>query len=351
MELDTLRDEIHKRDEEIIRLISERTKLAEQVGMYKREHRLPIRNTAVEKDVIGRYVGAGASAGLSEEVMGTVAKALIKEAVDVESALPTDTEPKRIAVIGGAGKMGAWVSEHLRKGGHEVMVIDPASDNGLTIGDCEGCDAAIVSVPIHLADRILSELDRVCGEDCLIFDLTSLKTPVIERLKAMAKTRKVCSVHPMFGPSARSMYGRNLIVCDCGNRQAVDEAKGLFDDSGGSIRIMDIAEHDRYMSYVLGLTHAVNIALFTVLQRSGYSFEDLLTVSSTTFDKGLDANRSVASEDPMLYYEIQHMNAHRDEMWSLFSSTVEELKRNSLDDDPREFVATMNAGREYFEGR
>jgi chorismate mutase/prephenate dehydrogenase len=114
---------------------------------------------------------------------------------------------------------------------------------------------------------------------------------------------------------------------------------------------MDIEEHDGYMSYVLGLTHAVNIALFTVLERSGYSFEDLLTVSSTTFNKGLDTNRSVASENPMLYYEIQHMNLHREEMWSLFRKTVSELMQKSLDDNPAGFISLMNAGREYFESR
>ncbi len=350
MELDTLRDEIRKRDEEIIRLISERTRLAEQVGEYKREHDLPVRNAAVEKKVIARYVDIGAAAGLSEEVMTTVSKALIKEAVDVESALPIPTEPKKVAIIGGAGKMGAWTANFLKKDGHNVIIIDPASDNGLTIEDCKGCDIIIVSVPIHLADGILSELDSICDRDCLIFDLTSLKTPIVERLKGMAKTRKVCSVHQMFGPSATSLYGRNLIICDCGNGQAVKEARRLFDDRGGNFRIMDITEHDGYMSYVLGLTHAVNIALFTVLQRSGYSFEDLLTVSSTTFNKGLDTNRSVASEDPMLYYEIQHMNSHRDEMWGLFSEAVSDLREDSLSDDPSGFVGLMDAGREYFKG-
>jgi len=351
MELDELRDEIRKRDEEIIRLISERTKLAEQVGEYKRSKGLPVRNVEVEKKVIARYVEGGAEAGLTGEVMESVSKAIIKEAVDTESRLPKKMEPKKVAIVGGAGKMGKWTADLLSASGHEIVVIDPAADNGLTINDCKGCDIVIVSVPIHLTYSTLTQLDSVCDEDCLIFDLTSLKTPLVGRLTAMAKTRKVCSIHPMFGPSATSMYGRNLIICDCGNRQAVEETMELFDDRGGNIRVMDITEHDGYMSYVLGLTHAVNIALFTVLQRSGYSFEDLLTVSSTTFNKGLDTNRSVASEDPMLYYEIQHLNAHRDEMWSLFSKTVEDLKRNSLDDDPEGFVTMMNVGREYFERR
>jgi len=350
MELDTLRDEIRKRDEEIIRLISERTELARQVGAYKREHNLPIRNVEVEKKVIARYVENGKAGGLSSEVMTSVASSIIKEAVDSEAALPLKMEPKKVGIVGGAGKMGAWTANLLRGSGHEIVIIDPASNNGLTIDACRDCDIVIVSVPIHLTYSTLSKLESICRPETLIFDLTSLKTPLVGRLRAMSKTHKVCSIHPMFGPSATSMYGRNLIICDCGNREAVEEAKELFDDRGGNIRIMDVEQHDSYMSYVLGLTHAVNIALFTVLERSGYTFEDLLTVSSTTFNKGLDTNRSVASEDPLLYYEIQHMNQHRDEMWKLFSDVVKELREKSLDDDPEGFVSMMNAGKRYFDG-
>ena len=349
MDLDALRDEIRKRDEEIIRLISERTELAKQVGEYKRENGIPIMNSEVEKRVIARYIDGGSELGLSQEVMRNVATSVIKEAVDSEAALPKGMEPKKVAVIGGSGKMGRWMSKMLEESGHSILIIDPAANNGLTVKDCSDCDIVIVSVPIHLTYSTLTELEGICSKDCLIFDLTSLKTPLVGRLRSMAKERKVCSVHPMFGPSATSMYGRNLIICDCGSKEAVEETKAIFEDRGGNIRIMDVSEHDGYMSYVLGLTHAVNIALFTVLERSGYSFKDLLTVSSTTFDKGLDTNRSVASEDPMLYYEIQHMNAHRDEMWKLFSDTVNELREKSLDDDPEGFVTLMNAGRRYFE--
>lgn len=349
MELDELRDGIRKRDEEIIRLISERTQLAVQIGEIKRMENLPIRNIEVEKKVVQRYVDSGTQLGLSREVMESVSKALIKEAVDAEASIPIKMVPKEVAIIGGAGKMGVWTANLTRESGHNVKIIDPAADNGLTIRDCKGCDIVIVSVPIHKAYETITDLESICDKDCLIFDLTSLKSPLVKRLRAMSKTHKVCSIHPMFGPSATSMYGRNLIICDCGCQKAVDEAKELFDDRGGNIRVMDIEEHDGYMSYVLGLTHAVNIALFTVLERSGYSFEDLLTVSSTTFNKGLDTNRSVASENPMLYYEIQHMNLHRDEMWSLFRKTVNELMQKSLDDDPAGFIDMMNAGRKYFE--
>jgi chorismate mutase/prephenate dehydrogenase len=351
MGLDELREGISRIDAELVRLMAERTGLAKKVGEIKREKHLPIRDEAVEKKVIARYVDAGKEAGLSREVMVSVASALIKEAVEAESRVPSGRGGRRIAVIGGAGKMGVWISDFLRDSGHETIAIDPALDNGFSIEDCAGCDAVVVSVPIHSVAGVLGQLESICPPDTLIFDLASLKTPAEAKLREMAGSRKVCSVHPMFGPSATSMYGRNLIVCDCGNRAAAEEAADLFSDSGGNVRVMGLSEHDSYMSYVLGLTHAVNISLFTVLQRSGYSFEDLRTVSSTTFNKGLDTNMSVASEDPMLYYEIQHMNSHRDEMWSLFAGAVEDLRECSLSGDPAGFVALMDAGREYFYGK
>ena len=50
----------------------------------------------------------------------------------------------------------------------------------------------------------------------------------------------------------------------------------------------------------------------------------------------------------MLYYDIQHMNMHRDSMWELFSKAVEDLKEASLSEDPAGFVKLMDNGRRYF---
>ena len=349
MDLDGLRNGIADIDREIVRLIAERTDIARKIGDIKISEGASIRDAATESRVIKRYVEEGRKRGLDADAMETVARTVIREAVDAESGLSKACIRKKVAVIGGSGKMGGWTASLMERSGHDVMIIDPASGNGLTVKDCKDCDTVVVSVPIHSVSGILCQLKDICRKDTLIFDLSSMKTPVAGTLKDMATSMKVCSVHPMFGPSASSLYDRNLIVCDCGCRAAAEEAAALFDDRGANIRIMDIDEHDSYMAYVLGLTHAVNIALFTVLQRSGFTFSDLKTVASTTFNKGLDTNRSVASEDPMLYYEIQHTNAHRDRMWSLFSDAVRDLREASMSDDPERFTELMDAGREYFE--
>ena len=176
MGLDELRDEIRKRDLEIVRLISERTELAKQIGAAKHEQGLPIRNVEVEKKVIARYAEEGSRYGLSEGSMRTLASAVIQEAVDAESRIVKDDMGRKVAVVGGAGKMGKWTADLLEACGNDVTIIDPAIKNGKGLKDCAGMDAVVVSVPIHAVPGVLEELDEICGEDTLIFDLSSLRS-------------------------------------------------------------------------------------------------------------------------------------------------------------------------------
>lgn len=349
MDLKELRTEIEETDTRILELIRKRTEIAEAIGRYKMNNDISVRNVPVEEDIVKRYREFAENCGIDPNTIETICRALIQESVERQTSLPrSELRPKNVFIIGGAGKMGGWISDLLTKIGHRVSIIDPSLENGLSMEDVKSADIVIVSVPISAVDGILNRLDGICGNDTLIFDIASLKSPFVRTLRRMAESKKVCSVHPMFGPSAKSMYNRNLIICDCGNREAVTEAEALFSDKGANIRLMDLDSHDDYMSYVLGLSHAVNIAFFTVLERSGYSFDDMCSVASTTFIKNMETNRSVASEDPKLYYDIQHLNINRDKLWSLFSDAIKDLKKASLDGNPTKFIELMDLGRVYF---
>lgn len=349
MDLEELRADIRDVDAEITDLIAKRMKIAELIGAEKLRQGQAIRNASVEEKVIARYRSAGEANGVLPDTMETIARALIREAVDREASLPNPKMVRlSIAIIGGSGKMGQWLASFLGGMGHNIRIIDPAQENGFVLGDAAGADAVIISVPIHSTGAVLEKLDGICGKDTLIFDIASLKTSHADTLKKMAAHRKVCSVHPMFGPSARSLYGQNIIICNCGNGKAVEEASELFRDKGGNIRIMALDDHDKYMSYVLGLSHAVNIAFFTVLDRSGIPYGDMKAVASTTFTKIMATNESVAMEDPSLYYDIQHLNGHRDEMWKLFSKAVDDIKEASISGERDAFVRIMGAGKKYF---
>ena len=349
MELNEIREEIKNIDFQILELAKRRLELAKEVGANKVKTNAAVRNMEVERKVIDRYRGFALENGMNPVYAETICKILMQESIEAQAALPRKASVLRhIAIIGGYGKMGRWLADLFKQSGHKVDIIDPSAGNGLTLDDCKWADTVIVSVPISRTAGILEKLDSICGEETLIFDIASLKSPFIEKLRDMGSRRKVCSVHPMFGPSAGSMYDRNLLVCDCGSDTAVEETIQLLGNHGANIRTMEVEEHDKYMSYVLGLSHAVNIAFFTVLERSGISFEDMKSVASTTYSKLMDSNQSVAMEDPYLYYEIQHLNVNRDKMLKEFGDSTKAVVEAAQADDATEFKNLMDRGREYF---
>src|SRR5439155_629410 len=79
-------------------------------------------------------------------------------------------------------------------------------------------------------------------------------------------------------------------------------ARALFAPTMAEQVVMSLDDHDRLIAYVLGLSHALNIAFFTALAESGEAAPKLAQMSSTTFDAQLDVASRVAQESPELYY-------------------------------------------------
>jgi chorismate mutase/prephenate dehydrogenase len=115
--------------------------------------------------------------------------------------------------------------------------------------------------------------------------------------------------------------------------------------------VTTLDEHDRLTAYILGLSHALNIAFFTALAESGEAAPKLAKMSSSTFDAQLDVATNVAQESPDLYYEIQSLNDYGAESLEALAKAVERIRRAVLAQDHDGFVALMNRGREYLEDR
>jgi chorismate mutase/prephenate dehydrogenase len=112
---------------------------------------------------------------------------------------------------------------------------------------------------------------------------------------------------------------------------------------------MSLEEHDRTMAFVLGLSHAVNIAFFTGLQRSGATAPRLAEISSTTFAEQLAVARRVAGESAELYYEIQAANAWGDDALQALEGAVDQLCRAVRERDPDAFRRLMDDGAAWLE--
>jgi chorismate mutase / prephenate dehydrogenase len=361
MTLEELRRELGAVDRQLVELIGRRLELASQVGAAKRTVGLSTRDFRQERDVVERARATATELGVPPELAEELVLMLIRSALTVQEretvAATGSGGGRRVLVIGGAGKMGRWFARFLASQGFEVEIADPA-------GPVEGFahraewntgaldhDIVIVAAQLRRSNEILHALAARPPRG-LVFDVGSLKSPLRSGLLALKTAgARVTSVHPMFGPDTELLSGRHVVFVDLGVPAATAEARELFASTMAVQTELELEAHDRLIAYILGLSHALNIAFFTALAESGETASLLRELSSTTFEAQLDVARRVADENPHLYFEIQSLNDYGTESLSALLYAVERLRSVVRAGDERGFATLMERGRDYLAGR
>jgi chorismate mutase/prephenate dehydrogenase len=359
--LDELRAELAAVDREILAAAAKRQRLAQQIGQVKRASGIATRDYRQERDVIERARAAAAEHGLAPTLGEELLLALIRSSLTVQEkdqvAARGEGSGRRVLVIGGRGNMGRWLVRFLSAQGFAVEVADPA-------GAVEGyphypdwraatLDHEIIAIaaPMPASNQILHELAKTPPAG-LVFDVGSLKSPLRSGLHALREAgARVTSVHPMFGPDTELLSGRHIIFVDLGVPGATADARALFGSTMATLVDMDLESHDRLIAYVLGLSHALNIAFFTALAESGEAAPRLATLSSTTFDAQLQVASKVAAENPELYFEIQVLNDYGTESLSALLYAIERLRSVVRAGDLEGFRGLMERGKAYLTSR
>jgi chorismate mutase/prephenate dehydrogenase len=359
--LDDLRQRLTDIDRQLITLVAERKAVSGEVARVKRSTGYPTRDYEREREVILGVRATAAELGVSPALAEDLLRLLIRSSLTTQeqasvAAGGTGTG-RRALVIGGGGKMGRWFVEFLTSQGFAVEVADPAAaSTGVTrVEDWRKSDLKhdyiVLATPLGVTDAILRDLAlrRPAG---VIFDVGSLKSPLRAGLLALKSHGcKVTSLHPMFGPDTELLSGRHVVFVDLGCAEALASARELFAPTMAEQVVMSLDDHDRLIAYVLGLSHALNIAFFTALAESGEAAPKLARMSSTTFDSQLDVASRVAQESPELYYEIQSLNDYGAESLEALAQAVERIRTAVLSQDHDAFVALMRRGRDYLEDR
>jgi chorismate mutase/prephenate dehydrogenase len=259
-------------------------------------------------------------------------------------------------IIGGAGKMGGWFVDYFSSQGFLTVVADTGVKPGP--GKCRDWrqagtdyDVIVVAAPMAISGQILAELAELRPAG-LIFDIGSLKSPLKQGLQALRDADcKVASLHPMYGPDTELLSGRHMIFVDAGCAEATAEAKELFAATMIEQLDMSLDDHDRLIAYVLGLSHALNIAFFTALAESGEAAPKLAKLSSTTFDAQLLVSAAVARDNPHMYFEIQHLNDYGLSPLDALCESAGRIREVVASGDEEGFVRLMQKGREYLATR
>ena len=352
--LHALRDKLDRIDRELIERAAERQRIVSEIGRLKKSGGRQLRDFRRERQVLdGVRVHAGTlglDADVAESLLTTLIEASLTRQETERVALSGRGEGKRALVIGGAGRMGRWLVRFLDGQGFDVFIADAAgeADSERKFRDWRAApldvDLIVVAAPIDISRRIIDQMTELRPPG-LVFDVASIKAPLADSLRAAARAGlNICSVHPMFGPDTRLLAGHHVLLADCGQPGAVGQARALFDETMASLVNVSLDEHDRLVAWVLGLSHALNVAFAATLADSDMDAGQLAAISSTTFQRQLDIATDVTAENPELYFEIQRLNPFESGVLEALRRALESLEVSVLNGDTASFVGLMQRG-------
>lgn len=352
--LKALRDHLDRIDRELVERAAERQRIVSEIGRIKRSAGRQLRDFRRERQVLD---GVRAHADefaldpdVAERLLTTLIEASLTRQETERVSLSARGEGQRALVVGGAGRMGRWLVRFLDSQGFDVMIADAAvaSDGERRFSDWRSApldvEMIVVAAPIDASRKIIDELIGLQPPG-LVFDVASIKAPLVDSLRRAADAgMRICSVHPMFGPDTRLLAGHHVLLADCGNAEAVTEARALFDETMASLVEVSLDAHDRMMAWVLGLSHALNVAFAAALADSDMEAGQLAAISSTTFQRQLDIATDVTAENPELYFEIQQLNPYEGSVLKALGHAFASLEDSVLQGDSKTFVGLMQRG-------
>lgn len=374
--LQQLRAEISAVDDDLLRLLARRLSLAKEVGSYKVDAGLAIKDYRVEKEVVERSRQKALSLGIGEDQAEEFIQLCIRQSVQIQDELkaskrsPAATPQKRmqVVIIGGLGQMGQWLAEFFDSFGHEILIVDdctaaarPTKDNSGKLGHQKiapdfkeavlGSDLIVLATPISATAAMITKLSALKPR-AIVFDICSLKSPLLDAIAdGVAAGLRMTSVHPMFGPSVKMLSGHNILICDCGYADATAFARDLFAATTARVLTIPLPHHDLLMSQVLGLSHMINLLFTRVLTVSGLNYGDLLASSSTTFKAQVAVAKPVAAENQDLYFEIQAQNNSSDFLLLALQTELNRLSIAIKNGDREQFKILMGACNDYYSDR
>jgi chorismate mutase/prephenate dehydrogenase len=354
--LEKWRGDIGQIDEQLIELIARRLELAEKIGLEKRRTKSPIRDWSIEKDVLERARRCAERLQVPADLVTAIMAKLIGESCARQEGLPLvgqERSSDQVLVIGGKGRMGSWFARFFRNQGRQVAVIDPAgplpgfpSFQDLSQA-CRWATLILLATPLASSPGVYQELIDL-APDGVICDIASIKSGLIDRIReARSAGLRVASLHPLFGPDTRILSDKIICLCDCDNRSSLEKLRQLLGETSAQLVELPLEHHDRLMTYILGLSHVINIIFAQTLASSGLNYGELSQVASTTFLRQMDTTRSVVTENPKLYFEIQRANPFSEELFDRLRAALESITGLIISEDLQRFQEVMGRSRDY----
>lgn len=348
--LPVLRAMIDALDRDLLQTMARRMSLVAEVAAYKRAHGVKIRDAQREHDVLVDRRERAEALGLPSGEIESIFRVLLRSSRDHQAALraevPMHDEPRRVAIIGGNGRIGQVIARLFGDLGHHILIAD--TDTKLSAADAAAAaDVTVISVPIEVTESVIHAVGPHVREDALLMDVTSIKEAPVAAMLASTKG-SVLGAHPMFGPSVHTLQGQRVVLCRARGDEWADWVARTLISRGLVITETTPTQHDRAMSIVQVLTHFQTQVLGLTLERLGVPLEETMPFTSPAYLMELYVAARHFAQDPSLYGPIEMRNPRTPEVTAAFGDAARDLAGVLASGDQVAFTRIFEDVRAFF---
>ena len=347
--LDELRAQLDDIDASILELLSIRQQTVNAVVDAKKAGKVPVYVAGREDEKTVRFRSQAEANGLDPDWAEDFLRMMMSasRANQSEATFPSSTtEPKTWLIVGGEGGMGRLYANLARKSGHEVRTLDK-NDWPHAQKLVEGADVIILSVPIHLTQKVMEGLQPFLQPEQLLCDFTSLKADYVNAMLEV-HDGPVLGLHPMHGPDMRQVSRQLMVVCAGRDAEKGEWLIEQFELWGMRIKRADAQLHDRAMHLVQGLRHFVALLHASFMNRHDLKPKDMLDFSSPIYRAELMMTGRIFAQDASLYADIVFSDEERITLLKDFLEHHGQLAEMVKSGDKQAFIKEFEAATDFF---
>lgn len=259
--------------------------------------------------------------------------------------------------------MGQWFAKFF-KDVFNVIIYDIASEKAATVARDLGiqavetlpdlvssCHLLILATPLMTVPQVIEDLASLLHFDMALIEISGVKSPIIDILKRTTQITNVLSIHPLFGPTTKTLHGKSIVLMpvtkNVTSAPRVRKMISIFTSSGAQIVEILLEDHDQQLSRVLNLSHLLNMAFAMTLRNSTDSPSTLLQIATTTFNAQLTLAEAVASENPTHYARLQVSNPYTINVLDQLLEALTELRKVLSENNISAFVQILKENQQF----
>ena len=328
-ELIALRDELARKDAQIIDLLAERMRVIREVARVKADAKLPSFDREREGAHLDDLIARGGDAGISDDLVRDVfARLFAASRLEQRRFAQTRaTERFSIGVVGGTAGMGAFLARVFFAGGFSVETMG-AGEGPPAEEIAARNDLVVVAVPIHVTVEVIEKIAPHVRPGACLMDVTSIKrAPLAAMLAAAPEGVDVVGTHPMFGPHGVDFDRQKVVLCRGRGDAGFSRVKSLYESFGADTVDATAEEHDAQMALIQVLVHEKTLVLGSVLERLRADLDRSLQFASPIYRTELAMIGRMFSQQAELYADILTVNPEAAPVSHLFEQEAAHFAR------------------------